>query len=125
MPPPPAPTVTASAAPAPPRVAPPAVAAPHHPTQVVPVRDAVKALLYPHLRAGALSRERFKAVAQGAYEVAVERFVAHGAAGAAADPAAAMRAVSDGGGALRGDIASWLRARVDASLAREERAPGM
>ena len=106
-------------------MAPPAASAPHHPTQVVPVRDAVKALLYPHLRAGALSRVLFKAVAQGAYEAAVERFVAHGAAGAAADPAAATRAVSDGGGVLRGDVTSWLRTRVDASLTREERAPGM
>ena len=56
----------------------------------------------------------------------MERFVAHGAAGAAADPAAATRAVIDAeGGGVRGDVASWLRARVDGCLAREERAPGL
>ena len=74
----------------------------------------MKALLYPHYHAGTLPRERFKAVGRSAYEAAVAAF-----AGGGGDAAS----LCDGSGALRGDVAAWLRTRVAASLTAVELAP--
>ena len=66
--------------------------------------------------AGPLSRERFKAVGQGAHDAAMQRFAA-GAVGGAALAAALCE-----GGALKAAVGAWLATRVDASLSSAERA---